>query len=83
MSDEKPVKRINVKFCVMIGKNASETLAQLALTYGEYAMKKSAVLERHRLSRKGEMLCKMPQEVSSEEMPLWTQYEPWCVQIKH
>jgi len=35
------VQRINIKFCVKIGKMASETLALVTVAYGEYAMKKS------------------------------------------
>jgi hypothetical protein len=35
--------RINIKFCVEIGKSASETLNLLTLAYSEYAVKKWAV----------------------------------------
>jgi hypothetical protein len=35
----------NIKFCVKIGKSASETLALLTSAYDEYAMKKSSVSE--------------------------------------
>jgi hypothetical protein len=38
---------------VKIGKRASEMLALLTLAYGEYAMKKSSVLEWHGLFKKG------------------------------
>jgi len=38
-------QRINIKFCVKIGKSASETLALLTLANGEYATKKSSVFE--------------------------------------
>ena len=31
-------QRINFKFCVKIGKSASETLAPLTVAYGEYAV---------------------------------------------
>jgi hypothetical protein len=34
MSDKKLEKRINIKFCVKIGKNASETLALLTVACG-------------------------------------------------
>jgi len=40
MSDKNLERRINIKFCVKISKNASETLALLTVTYGEYPMKK-------------------------------------------
>jgi hypothetical protein len=43
MSDENLEQRINIKFCVKIGKSASETLALLTAAYCEYAMKKSSV----------------------------------------
>jgi hypothetical protein len=36
---------MNKKFCVKIGKNASETLVLLTLAYDEYVMKKQSVLE--------------------------------------
>jgi hypothetical protein len=53
MNDKKLEQRINIKFCVKIGKNASETLALLTLDYGEYVMKKSSVFEWHMLFKKG------------------------------
>jgi hypothetical protein len=37
MSDEILKQRINIKFCVKIGKCGSETLALLTVAYGEYA----------------------------------------------
>jgi hypothetical protein len=43
MSDKNLEQRINIKFCVRIGKRASETLALLTVVYGEYTMKKSSV----------------------------------------
>ena len=42
MSDKNLDQRINIKFCVKIGKRASETSALLTVAYGEYAMKKSS-----------------------------------------
>jgi hypothetical protein len=36
-SDKNLEQRINIKFCVNIGKSASETLALLTVAYGEYA----------------------------------------------
>jgi hypothetical protein len=48
MSDKNPKRRINIKFCVKIGKSANETLALLTVAYGEYATKKSSVSELHR-----------------------------------
>jgi hypothetical protein len=49
MIDKSLEQRINIKFCVKIGKSASETLALLTMAYGEYAMKKMSVFEWHRL----------------------------------
>jgi hypothetical protein len=43
----------NIKFCVKIGKSASETSALLTLTYGEYAMKKSSAFEWYRRFKEG------------------------------
>jgi hypothetical protein len=44
MSDKNLEQRINIKFCVKIGKSSSEPSALLTLAYGEYAMMKSSVL---------------------------------------
>jgi len=38
MSDKNLEQRINIKFCVKIGKSDIETLALLTLAYGEYAV---------------------------------------------
>ena len=43
----------NIKFCVKIGKSASERLELLKVAYGEYAMKKSSVFEWHRRFKEG------------------------------
>jgi hypothetical protein len=58
MSDKNLLQRINIKFCVNIGKSASETLALLTVAYGEYTMKKWSVFEWHGGggSRKGEKM---------------------------
>jgi hypothetical protein len=53
MSDKNLEQRINIKFCVKIGKSASETLALLTLAYGEYSMKKSSVFEWNRRFKGG------------------------------
>jgi hypothetical protein len=42
MSDKNLEQRVNIKFCVKIGKSANET-ATLTVAYGEYATKKSSV----------------------------------------
>jgi hypothetical protein len=56
MCGKNPEQWINLKFCVKIGKSASETLALWTLAYGEYAMKKSSGIGS---SRKTENICKM------------------------
>jgi hypothetical protein len=53
MSDKDLEQRINIKFCVKIGKSASGTLTILTVAYGEYAMKKVNVFEWHRLFKEG------------------------------
>jgi hypothetical protein len=53
MIDKNVEQRINIKFCVKIGKSASETLALLAVAYGEYALKKSSVFEWYRQFKEG------------------------------
>jgi hypothetical protein len=53
MSDKNLEQRINIKFCVNIGKSASETLALLTVAYSEYTMKKSSVFEWHRPFKEG------------------------------
>jgi hypothetical protein len=45
--DKNLEQRINIKFCVKIGKSASETLALITLAYGEYTVKKFNVFELH------------------------------------
>jgi hypothetical protein len=52
--------------CVKIGKSASETLALLNLTYGEYARTKLSAFEWHRKFKEGPKMCKMTQEVGSQ-----------------
>jgi hypothetical protein len=46
-------QRMNIKFCVKIGKSASETLALLTVANGEYTMKKKSVFEWHRRVKEG------------------------------
>ena len=53
MSDKNLEQRINIKFCMKIGKSASDKLALLTVAYGEYAMKKSSVFEWHRRFNEG------------------------------
>jgi hypothetical protein len=67
MSDKNLEQQINTKFCVKIGKSASETLALLTMAYGEYAMMKSSVSEWHRRFKEGREMCKMTQEVGRQK----------------
>jgi hypothetical protein len=57
MNDKNLELWINSKFCVKTGKRASETLALLPLSYGEYAAKKSSIFEWHKRFKGGEKMC--------------------------
>ena len=67
MSDKNLEQRINIKFCVKIGKSASETLALLTVAYGECAMKKSSVFEWHGRFKEGREDVQDDQEVGSQK----------------
>jgi hypothetical protein len=54
MNDKNLEQRINMRFCVKIGKSASETLVPLTLAYGEYTMNKSSVSECLRWFKEGQ-----------------------------
>ena len=86
MSDKNLEQRINIKFCVKIGKSASETLTLLTVAYGEYTVKITSVLNGTGGSRKGEKICKTTQDMGSQkrkgQLQMWTEYEPWCAQIE-
>jgi hypothetical protein len=53
ISDKNREQRINIRFYVKFVKSASETLALLTVAYGEYALKKLRVFERHRWFKGG------------------------------
>jgi hypothetical protein len=59
MSDKNLKQWINIKFCVKVGKTASETVALLTVAYAEYGMKKSSVLIGAGGSRKSQKMHKM------------------------
>jgi hypothetical protein len=40
MTDKNMEQRISIKFCVKIGKSASETLVLLTVVHSEYALNK-------------------------------------------
>jgi hypothetical protein len=66
MSDDNLEQWVNIKFCEKIGEGAGETLALLTAAYGECAMKKSSVSERHRRFKEGrEEVQDDPRSVSS------------------
>jgi hypothetical protein len=48
MSDRFLEQRTNIKFCVKLGKNASDTCAMLSEAYGGEAMKKSSAFDCHK-----------------------------------
>jgi hypothetical protein len=49
MSDQFLEQRINSKFCVKLGKNASDTCELFSEAYGGKAVRKSSVSEWHKL----------------------------------
>jgi hypothetical protein len=53
MSDRFLEQRINIKFCVKLGSNASDICAMLCEGYGGEAMKKSHVFEWHKRVKEG------------------------------
>jgi hypothetical protein len=53
MSDENTEQRMNIEFCVKIGKSVSQTVALLTLAYCKYAVKKWSVFEWHRRVKEG------------------------------
>jgi hypothetical protein len=66
MSDENLEQQINVTFCVKIGKNASESSVLLTLARGEYSVKNLGAQNDKGGSRKGGKVCRMTQEVGSQ-----------------
>jgi hypothetical protein len=55
MSDKNLEQRINIKFCVKIGKRASETLALLPVVLVNTSRRKRVILNGRGGTRKGEM----------------------------
>jgi uncharacterized cysteine cluster protein YcgN (CxxCxxCC family) len=86
MSVKNLEQRIIIKFCVTIGKSASETLALLTVACGEYAVKKSSVFEWHRRFKEGREDVKddtiIGQPKTQRPDANVTEYEPWCAQIE-
>jgi hypothetical protein len=46
-------KGINIKFCVKLGKNVSDTCAVPSKAYGRKAVKSSSIFEWHKQFREG------------------------------
>ena len=72
MSDKNLEQRINTKFCVKIGKGASEKLALLTVAYDEYVMKKSSVFEWHRRFKEGRENVQDDPTIGPQ---MWTEFE--------
>jgi hypothetical protein len=64
MSDRFLDQRINIKFCVKLGKNASDTCAMLSDAYGGEAMKKLSVFGLHKRFKESSHI-----EITNEFIP--------------
>ena len=53
MTDNIKEQRINIKFCVKLGKTASDTLNLLTQVYGDESLKKTAVFSWHKRFKEG------------------------------
>jgi hypothetical protein len=78
-SDKNLEQREISRFCVKIGKSASETLAFEQQLMVNALWRNRVFLNGIGGSRKGEKVCKMTQEVGSQkrkgQMQMWTEYE--------
>lgn len=45
-------ERVNIEFCIKLGKSSSEILEMQGTVYGKDAVKRSAVFEWHKMSKK-------------------------------
>jgi hypothetical protein len=59
---------MNIKFCVKLGKNASDTCVMLSKAYGEDSMKKSSVSECINSSKRAMRTWKMIKEVAVQDL---------------
>jgi hypothetical protein len=55
MTDQFLEQQINIKFCVKLGKNASDASPVISEAYGGEAMKKLSIFEQHKQFR--ELAC--------------------------
>ena len=74
------------KFCVNIGKSASETFVRLKIIHGKYTMKKTSVLSGKCSSKKNEKMFVITQKMGSqkykEKVKMWIECGDWCIQIE-
>ena len=78
MSDKNLEQRMNIRFCVKIGKSVSETLALLTVAYSEYATKKSSVFEWRRPFKEGRENVQDDLRSGNQkrkgQLQMWTEY---------
>jgi hypothetical protein len=79
-------KRININFCVKLGRNASCTCAMLSDVYGGEAMKRSSAFNGINSLNTVVSTWKMTKEVVvqhlTERMKMLKNCEIWCIQIE-
>jgi hypothetical protein len=77
---------MNIKFCVELGKNASDTCALLSEAYGGEAMKKSSVFELHKGFKECHENVKGDERMVIQElielMKVLKKCGVWCMQIR-
>jgi hypothetical protein len=64
--DKNLQQRINIEFCVIIGKSVAETLDLLRLAYGERDMKTSRVIEWSRRFKRARKCARWPKKWAAE-----------------
>jgi hypothetical protein len=75
LRDLKEANATNIKFCVKLGKNASDICAVLSDAYGGEAMKKSNVFEWHKQSGGG------GSSKIAEPTKMLKNFEIFCIQV--
>jgi hypothetical protein len=53
--DSKMEQRVYIKFCVKLGKSATETLEMLCEAFGEHSLRRAAVFEWHSRFKAGQL----------------------------
>ena len=80
--DSPKEQRIAVKFCVKLGKSATETFAMLNTAYGDIVMKRTACHERFKGGQQSIDGDKHPGRPStSTDDPHVDKTTPWCTLI--